>query len=812
MRLFLRLLGLGFAACLALGVIAGAGVFHVLRTYGRDLPDYRQLAHYQPDIVTRFHAGDGRLLAEYAQEKRIFVPVEAIPARVREAFVAAEDNNFYHHFGVDPVSVARAAMDNLRNAGANRRPVGASTITQQVAKNFLLSNELSLTRKIKEAILAVRIEHAFTKDQILGLYLNEIYLGYGSYGVAAAALNYFDKSLDDLTPAEAAFLAGLPKAPSRYDPARNNAEAKARRDYVIGRMREDGYLTRAEADAALASPLVIRRRGTTEFVAARYFAEEARRRLAGALGEDALYKGGLSVRTTVNPTLDALARRALREGLSAYDRRARPWRGPLGRIDLARAGDAWPETLGRLDLGFDADPWRRAVVLNATAEGARVGFSNGSEAVMPAEGTAWAGSPEQVLARGDVVVVERTTPEDGGAARLELRRPPEVEGAVVALDPHTGRVLALAGGFSFERSPFNRATQAKRQPGSVFKPFIYLAGLEAGYTPSTIILDAPMIINPGPNQPPWRPSNFTNRFYGPRTFRFGVEKSINLMTVRLAQDVGMARVVDVARRFGIAGGLGTNLATALGSNEVDLLGLTSAYAMLVNGGRKIEPQFVDRVQDRYGRTIPIGRHPACPTACSAPAWNGGPPPALPDPRPRVEDPRIAYQLVNILTGVVERGTAVKAASLGVPLGGKTGTSNDSRDAWFVGFTPDLVVGVFVGFDRPRSLGKKETGASVALPIFTDIMRDVLRDAPPTPFRVPPGVSLVRVDPGTGAAPEWGSGDTILEAFLPGTEPGSTAQAVIRGDGAAAVPAGAIGPVPPGDGRSIRPPSASGGLY
>jgi penicillin-binding protein 1A len=725
-----------------------------------------------------------------------------MPQVVVDAFVAAEDGNFYEHFGVDPISIAGAAAENLTRLRDNRRPIGASTITQQVAKNFLLTNELSLERKIKEAILAMRIERAFTKPEILELYLNEIFLGRGSYGVGAAALNYFDKSLAELTLPEAAFLAGLPQAPSRYDPEGNNAEARGRRDYVIDRMRAEGYIDAAAADAARATPLVLRRRAPTTFVTADYFAEEARRRLIARFGEDVLYQGGLSVRTTVDPDLQALADRALRHGLSSFDR-TKGWRGPLGRIDLDKAGREWAEVLGGLELGFDPGDWRRAVVLEVGAERARLGFTDGSQAPMGARDAAWAGRPDQILAPGDVVVVERLETEDN-ALRYALRQEPEVSGGVVVLDPHTGRVLAMSGGFSFQRSSFNRATQARRQPGSAFKPFVYVAALEAGYTPSTIVLDAPIVIDQGPGLPPWAPENYSEQFYGPTPLRVGLEKSRNVMTVRLAQAIGMDRVNDVAQRFGIASGLGTNLAAALGSNEVTLLDLTAAYAELVNGGKQVQPTLFDRLQDRTGETIAWSDAPTC-ADCRAETYAGGPPPEIPDDRPEIVDPRIAFQTVNMLTGVVERGTGHAASSIPIPLGGKTGTTNESRDAWFIGFTPDLVVGTYVGYDQPRPLGKRATGASVALPIFTEIMSAVAEKVTPVPFRVPPGVSLVRVDPATGGLAGAESGAVILEAYLPGTEPrrGGRDRAVI-GAGTAGLAAGSAG--------AERPAVSSGGLY
>jgi penicillin-binding protein 1A len=832
LRLLLRLTLGG----LVLAVVAAAGAgFLVYQRFGDDLPDHRQLAAYSPPTATRVHAADGRLIAEYARERRVFVPVAAIPDRVKQAFVAAEDQNFYEHPGIDLVGIGRAVVANLERLGSNRRPEGASTITQQVAKNFLLSNDVSLERKVKEAILALRMERAYSKDRILELYLNEIFLGFRAYGVAAAALVYFDKPLDELTVAEAAFLAGLPKAPSTYDPRRRPEAARERRDYVIGRMREDGYITAAEAEAARAEPLVVRDAAAhTDVAEAPFFAEEVRRQLVDRFGEAGFYEGGLSVRTTVDPALQAQADEALRRVLAGFDRRG-GYRGPWGRLEAAAlAGDeqAAAAAVRERAASFELGAWRRAVVLEAGQRTATLVLEDGARAALPAEELAWArrgGGPG--LARGDLVLVERVADRDG-QERLALRQRPRIEGAAVAMDPHTGRVLAISGGFSFRESKFNRATQAKRQPGSAFKPFVYLAALEQGYTPASIVVDAPVAIDQGPGLPLWRPENYTDRFYGPSTLRLGLEKSRNLMTVRLAQAIGMESVLDVARRFGIADGLGTNLAASLGSNEVTVLSLTTAYAMLVNGGKRISPALVERIQDRHGRTVVRRDERAC-AGCQLAVWDGSPPPSLPDTREQVEDPRHAYQMVSMLEGVVERGTAEAAKVVGKPLAGKTGTTNDAKDAWFVGFSPDLVVGVWIGYDQPQSMGDRQTGASVALPVWIEIMQKALEGEPGIPFRTPPGVSLVRIDAETGELPGPDTKTVIAEAFIPGTEPFN------RDDGAAEPDAGAealgagFAPPEPGLGaptdaaeapgltplprRTARPPDpppapSTGGLY
>jgi penicillin-binding protein 1A len=807
---------------LLVGVVGFAGVLYIFHSYGRGLPDYRQLADYEPPIVTRIHAGDGRLLAEYATEKRVFVPVEAMPKRLIQAFLSAEDKSFYSHPGIDLPSVASAMVINAQRWWQGRRPVGASTITQQVAKNFLLSNELSLTRKIKEAILAFRIEQAFTKDEILELYLNEIYLGIGSYGVAAAGLNYFDKSLDELTTGEAAFLAGLPKAPSHYHPRRDHDAAKGRRDWVIGRMLEDRVISREEAERARAEPLVMRERAPTDVFEADYFTEEVRRELIARYGERALYEGGLSVRTTLEPELQNFAENALRQGLVAYDQR-HGWRGPEDQLEVT---DGWQGALAELaSTRAPIEGWQLALVLEAGTEAARIGLADGSEAELPLAGLDWARAvlegggfggeitaADQVVQPGDVVWVERVDGEagDGSAApaAFALRQPPAVDGALVALNPHTGRVLAMAGGFSYERSQFNRATQALRQPGSAFKPFVYLAALENGFTPSSIVLDAPLVIEQGGNLGKWKPANYSGRFYGPSTLRLGVEKSRNLMTVRLAQAVGMQEVLDVAERFEIARGMSTNLASALGAGEVNLLHLTTAYAMLVNGGKRIDPALIERIQANDGATVARRDERPC-AHCQGVAWQDQPTPELVDPREQVVDPAHAYQIVNILQGVIERGTGVRAQAIGKPVAGKTGTSDDVRDAWFMGFSPDLAVGVFVGFDQPKSLGEREQGASAALPIFVDFMGAALEDQPAIPFRVPPGVRLVRVDAESGLLPGPATHEVILEAFIPGSEPTRSGSAG-GGNGID----GGFGPSVGANGRrggGPRMPNA-GGLY
>ena len=771
-----RAIAATFAGLVLLAIIGAGGVLLVLYHFGQDLPDYQQLAHYEPPTVTRVHAGDGSLLAEYAREKRVFMPVAAIPKPVIQAFLAAEDKTFYRHSGVDLPGILRAVITNVVNYTTNRRPVGASTITQQVAKNFLLSNELSVERKIREAILAFRIERAFTKDQILELYLNEIYLGFGSYGVAAAALNYFDKPLDELTLAETAFLAALPKAPNNYHPVRNRKAATARRNWVLGRMAADGFISPTDAEFAASQPLTIRTRSETRFVSAEYFAEEVRRALMARYGEAGLYEGGLSVRTTLNPRLQDIAQKALRRGIEDYDRR-HGWRGPIDHFKLRFD---WAERLARVERPSYPGDHELALVLAHDELGADIGFASGARGYIPMDEMAWArpwrngqrvgkkpAQPGQVVRVGDVIPVVPAS--DGSPGIYSLSQVPDVDGAIIALDPHTGRILALVGGYSFEGSEFNRATQARRQPGSAFKPFVYGAALENGFTPSSLVLDAPFVIDQGPGRAKWKPANYTKRFYGPSTLRLGIEKSRNLMTVRLAQFIGMESVVDYARRFGIVDEMPELLSMALGAGETTLLQLTTAYAMFVNGGKRIVPTVLDRIQDRYGKTVFRHDTRPCPD-CRNIRWHRQAEPEIPDTRPQVIEASTAYQVVSMLQGVVQRGTGRQLRDVGRPLAGKTGTTDDAFDTWFIGFSPDLAVGVYVGFDRPKSLGPREQGASVAAPIFKQFVSEALAGEPVIPFRVPPGIRLVRVNAQSGLPARPGERNVILEAFRPGSEP------------------------------------------
>jgi penicillin-binding protein 1A len=768
-------------------VAVGGGLLWVFWTYGKDLPDYHQLAKYEPPVVTRIHAGDGALLAEYANQKRLFVPVEAIPPRLIHAFLSAEDSGFYSHFGIDPQAMLRAAITNAKNYGRGRRPIGASTITQQVTKNFLLTNEVSVERKIKEAILSLRMERAFTKDQILELYLNEIYLGYGSYGVAAAALNYFDKPLNQLSLAEVAYLAALPKAPSNYHPVRKIKAATNRRNWVLRQMVGNGYISDAEAAAAIAQPLEIAAQSGFDAANAPYFTEEVRRALITEYGEDMLYGGGLSVRTTIDPFLQRAARVALQQGLEALDRR-QGWRGALATI---ATDDDVDEALAAEQAKMLPGHYA-ALVTEVDKRRARI-FVNGQNASIPFDLAFWAYPPRDdegvrpppltdlrhAIAEGDIVMVQRpnNTPDlirDGyepAEDEFSLSQRPLVEGAIVALDPHTGRLLAMSGGYDFATSEFNRAVQALRQPGSAFKPFVYLAALDNGYSPTTRILDAPLVVDQGPGKPKWKPANYTKRFYGPSIMRVGIEKSRNLMTARLAMRLGMEEVQTYARKFGLNEDLPLLLSMSLGAGETTLLRLTAAYGMLVNGGKQITPSLIDRIQDRNGVTIYRHDSRPCEGCQFSVGWDNQPIPELPDIRAQLTTPASAFQMVSMLEGVVKRGTGRRIAKLELAVAGKTGTTNDNTNGWFIGFTPDLAVGVFVGYDTPRPLGKRETGSTVAVPIFGDFIGHAHADRPVIPFRRPSGVTIIPVHAETGERVLPTHAKAVMEVFKPGQRPG-----------------------------------------
>jgi penicillin-binding protein 1A len=796
----LSFLGFVFGSSVLLFLGGSAVVGFLVWKASRDLPDYESLARYEPPVMTRIHAHDGSLMAEYARERRIFVPIDTIPKLVIGAYLSAEDKRFYEHGGLDFYGLGRAMITNAKNYGSGRNPQGASTITQQVAKNFLLTSEQKLERKLKEAILAIRIEKAYTKDQILQLYLNEIYLGIGAYGVAAAGLNYFGKELDQLDIEEAAYLAALPKAPNNYHPFRHKQRALERRNWIIEQMAENGYITAEQAKVAKARDLKVNIRVFgTQIYAADYFAEEVRRTLVTLYGEDGLYgkaertsggdgrvNGGLSVRTTLDPRLQRLARRALIDGLIAFDRE-KGWRGAQQKIDLAAlpAGD-WGLPLGQIEVPLDIAPWRLGVVYEIHRNQVMVGLRPPKQAdgklvadregvAIPYEEIKWANrkpsrtpGPADVLALGDVIWVAPKDPNkvDGVWSLMQI---PDIGGGLVAMDPHTGRVHAVVGGFSFAASQFDRALQAKRQPGSSFKPLVYAAALDNGYKPTSIVMDAPYC-EVQANGQEWCPKNYEgDKSYGPQTLRVGIEKSRNQMTVRLADDMGMPLIVEYSKRFGAYDDVLPVKSMALGAGETTLLRLATAYASLANGGRQVRATLIDRIQDRWGKTLWRHDDREC-ARCKSDRM--GEEPDLADDRKQILDPHTAYQMTSMLEGVVQRGTGTRIKDLvpNLPVAGKTGTTNEEKDAWFVGYTPDLVVGVFIGYDTPKPMGKGRTGGQVAAPIVGNFLKLAFADKKPVPFRQPAGIKTVRVNAKTGVKAGADEKDVMWEFYKPFEEP------------------------------------------
>ena len=771
-RRVLRVIQWVFATSILGFMFAVLALSLVVKHYSSSLPSTDQLSNYDPAVVTRLYSADGKLMAEYAKEKRFFLPLSAIPKNVQQAFISAEDKNFYSHQGVDIWGTIRAMKANLTHYGQGKSMVGGSTITQQVVKNFLLTSEKSFERKIKEAILAYRISNIYSKEKILELYLNEIYLGQGTYGVAAAAITYFDKSLDELSTEEAATLAALPKAPAYFDPAKNYDRARERRNYVIGRMKEDGYIDAKEAARASATPITLRSRDKNEVARADFFAEEVRRNLAGLYGSNVLYEGGLFVKTTLNPKFQAYADRALRTALMMYDQR-HGYRGPIANLATTESA---PAALTRVQQEknitlYDA---QQLALVTKTAPKLEITLMNGDHGTIPPEQMSWAKPKFNI---GDVILTE---PADADKSTYKLLQIPEVNGAMVIMDPTTGKVLAMSGGYTYGASEFNRATQAKRQPGSSFKPFVYLTALENGFSPTSIIMDGPISLPQGPGLPMWSPKNYEGDYMGPVTLRTALEHSRNAVTVRIASMIGIKRVKRVAKRFGLyEDDVAENYSMVLGAKETTLLKIVNAYSMIANGGRRVAPWLIERIDDRNGATIFRRDTRPCelctiPTDGAVAAGATALPPTLPDERERVLDPRVAYQITSILEGVIQRGTGNAAHILNRPMAGKTGTTNDSRDTWFIGYTPDIVIGTYVGFDTPKSLGEKETGGRVAIQGFIKFMQQAENDIPKTPFRVPPGIREVPIDRATGKPLFDGPGgtgadpkSTIREAFLTG---------------------------------------------
>lgn len=739
-----------------------AFAFFVFKRYSENLPDYELLKEYNPMITTRLYAADGSLITEFSKEKRIFVPIDAIPKNLINAFLAAEDSNFYKHSGIDPVAIFRTSIRNfIATLSGDSSTGGASTITQQVVKNFLLTKERTLQRKVKEAILAFRMTQTFSKDQILELYLNQIYLGSGAYGVAAAAQVYFNKSIDDLTIEEAALLATLPKAPSKLDPRKNIEKAKLRRDWVIGRMLEEEFITAQDADAAIEKPIILTNHVDDEVTKADFFADSVKKELTDLYGSDNVFENGIVVRTTLDSRLQKIASEAFSNGIEEYDQK-HGYRGPVAKID---AKGNWQEELKKFDVKkLYRSTWQKAVVLSISNNTATIGVEDGEIGSIEFASVKWAKkyisvdavgpAPKKisdVLAVGNLILVEKTPKGDF----YTLRQIPEVNGAFLVMDPHTGRVLAMMGGYIDAPNQFNRSTQAMRQPGSTMKTFGYIAALENGMNPATIIMDEEISLDQGGNLPPYKPMNYSGEYYGPTTLRTGLEMSRNVTTVRMANQVGLDKVVEVVKRFGINDNPQQIYSLVLGSTETTMLRLATAYSMMINGGKKITPSMVEKIQDRNGITIYRRDKRTCETcATSNPTDNNINlnPPFLDESTEQLTDSATAYQITSMLQGVVDRGTAARARAIGKIIGGKTGTTNNSYDSWFVGFSPDLIAAVYVGFDTPKTLGSDETGASVSLPIFVNFMKEALKNTPSTPFRVPNTIKSVKIDRITGRFP------------------------------------------------------------
>ena len=763
--------------------------------YGRDLPSHESLAEYTPPTISRIYSGQGRIIDEFAKERRLFAPAETIPDLIKQAFVSAEDKNFYEHDGYDLRGIALAGFDAVRTRGRDVR--GASTITQQVMKNFLLGGERKVERKIQEIILASRIEETLDKEGILELYLNEIFLGQNSYGVAAASQTYFNKTLDELVPHEAAMLASLPKAPSQFHPVRRKDRLLQRRNFVLKEMMENGYITEATYEVEREAELKSVQNGDfesfrNELPLRDYFTDEIRRQLSDDFGESEFFTGGLSVRATIDNEMQPIAATALQRQLESYDRSQGIWHGTGKTISVDQLGDeiTWRKALSHVRIARDIrleNEWYPAVVLEVGQNEARLGIEGVEEDEdghwVPAKDVQWArkrlsdGSLAKkarvagdLVAAGEVVHVRRMTADnDASFIHWTLRQVPKVQGGFVAMDVDTGRVIAMQGGFSYQASVFNRATQAKRQPGSSFKPFVYAAALDSDYTPATIVVDAPIEINTP--QGLWRPRNSSDKFYGPTPLRTGIEQSRNLMTIRLAEEVGMDTVAKYAESFGVYNNMGRFLANSLGSEETTLYQMVAAYAMFANGGERVQPTLVDRVQDRYGKTIYRHDERAC-DECKVASLEPGFSPRIISNRERVMDPITAYQLTSMMTGVVERGTARKTINLSVPTAGKTGTTNDAKDVWFVGFTKNIAAGCFIGYDTPKSLGRGASGGGMCGPVFNTFMKEATKKYGGGDFDVPPGGFFLKIDRFTGARlSDDATGDNVVaEYFRDGEEP------------------------------------------
>ena len=745
-----------FILILSFGLLSALSIIAVLWAFSNNLPDYKFLKNYKPAVSSKVYSGDGELVNDFSSEKRIFVPYKAISEKVINSFLSAEDKNFFYHPGVDAKGVLRAVVNNISNIIASRRLEGASTITQQVAKNFLLTNEVSLNRKIKEAILAFRIERALSKERILELYLNQIYLGEGTYGVASASLEYFDKPISELSYEEAAMLAALPKAPSRYNPYKNIKLAKFRRDLVLKNLLENGYINESDYREFTNNKISLKKRKKTFTEDTSYYVEDIRKDVVEKLGFDKVYKQGLNISTPINLDLQKIAIKSLREGLISYDKR-RGWRGPI--INSKRL-DNWNNNINldkfRLEKSIN---WEIAIVIKIDKFFVDVETENKENGIIKYENISWVKKEfDQILKVGDIIYVEKLK-----GNTFALRQLPEVNGGIVVMDPFTGRVLALSGGFSFKKSEFNRATQALRQPGSAFKPFIYALALENGYTPSTLILDAPLVLEQGSDLKMWKPENYGKKFYGPSTLRMGLEKSRNLMTVRIAQDLGLKKIVNFSKQLKIYEDPSELLSISLGSAETTLLKLTSAYSSFVNGGKLIMPIMIDRIQDSEGNTIFNNEKRKC-INCDQISYLSENYPNIRDEFLQIFSSETAYQMTSILEGTVQNGTGKNLKDLNLDIGGKTGTTNSNTDTWFIGFTSKLVIGAYVGFDNPKSLGKYETGAKTALPIFKNFVKNAVKKEEARPFKVADNIIMKVIDPITGKKPSSSTKSTIIEAY------------------------------------------------
>ena len=743
-----------FILIFSFGLLSASIIIAVLWAFSNNLPDYKFLKNYKPAVSSKVYSGEGELVNDFSSEKRIFVPYNAISEKVINSFLSAEDKNFFSHPGVDARGGLRAVVNNVSNILASKRLEGASTITQQVAKNFLLTNEVSFNRKIKEAILAFRIERALSKERILELYLNQIYLGGGAYGVASASLEYFDKPISELNYDEAALLAALPKAPSRYNPYKNIKLAKFRRDLVLKNLLENGYIDEKNYQKFFNNKINLKKRKKTFTEDTSYYVEDIRKDIIDKLGFDKVYKQGLNISTPINLDLQKIAIKSLREGLISYDKR-KGWRGP---VSSSKNLDDWNNDLDKLRLENSIN-WDLAIIKKVNKFSVEIETEKKISGIVKYENITWVKKEfNEILKIGDIIYVENINKNV-----FALRQLPEVNGGIVVMDPFTGRVLALSGGFSFMQSEFNRATQALRQPGSAFKPFIYALALENGYTPSTLILDAPLVLEQGLDLKMWKPENYGKKFYGPSTLRMGLEKSRNLMTVRIAQDLGLKKIVNFSKKLGIYENPSELLSISLGSTETTLLKLTSAYASFVNGGKLIKPIMIDRIQDSEGNTIFNNEKRKC-LNCDQVSFLSKNYPNIEDEFLQIFSAETAYQMTSILEGTVQNGTGKNLKDLNLDLGGKTGTTNSNTDTWFVGFTSKLTIGVYVGSDNPKSLGRYETGAKTALPIFKNFVKGAVKKEDARPFKVADNIIMRVIDPITGKKPDNNTKSTIIEAY------------------------------------------------